>query len=60
MLHDGEFECKKCGCICCVDGDCPKFYAWCDECGDYATGFDGNEYAVNYVADIADRGKDGG
>ena len=45
--------CKKCGGICTIDGDFPKFYAWCDTCNDYAD-YDMGEYAADYLATIAD------
>ena len=45
-----EFECKKCHTVCQVDGDYPKFFCWCEECGDYAKGFDDSLYAADFMA----------
>jgi hypothetical protein len=49
-----EIECKKCHDICIVDGEYPKFFAWCDTCHDYASGFDAFDYAVDYISVKAD------
>ncbi len=54
LLSGGEVECKKCGSICRVDGDFPRYLAWCYECNDYPAGFDGSEYARNIAEGIAD------
>ena len=53
-----EVECKKCGSVCCVDGDPPRWWAWCDECDDYAEGFDGMEHEGDRMAALADVAKD--
>ena len=49
-----EVICAKCGDICVVDGDFPKYFAWCDTCHDYAAGFDDGEFAGEVAAGIAD------
>jgi transcription elongation factor Elf1 len=49
-----EFECIKCGSICQIDGEFPKFFAYCDVCGDYAKGFDADDYTRDIAAGIAD------
>ena len=49
-----EIECSRCGEICAVDGEFPRFFAWCETCHDYAGGFDDVEYAQEFAADIAD------
>ena len=49
-----EVECSRCGEICEVDGDFPKYFAWCGTCKDYAGGFDCNAYAQEVMASIAD------
>ncbi len=56
MTH--EFECQKCGEMCMVDGDPPKFLAWCCECDDYAKGFDDSDYAADYYASRIDDAMD--
>ena len=45
--------CKKCGTPCKVDGDYPKFFAFCDTCDDYAT-YDMDMYAADWMADEVD------
>ena len=50
-----EHECTKCGTICEVDGDFPKYFAWCDECEDYAEGFDADDCARDMVEFWADK-----
>ncbi len=50
---NGEVTCGKCGDICEVDGEYPEFFAWCEECGDYAVE-DMTEYAADYAAGIMD------
>lgn len=42
-----EVLCAKCGDICVVAGEHPKFFAWCDTCHDYAKGFNDVEYAAD-------------
>lgn len=42
-------ECRRCGELCQVDGEFPKFFAWCDTCNDYAD-YDMTEYAADYLA----------
>ena len=49
-MYFNEYECKKCGETCIADGDYPKFFCWCDECDDYAAGFDPTEYAAIVLA----------
>lgn len=53
-MPETEVECRKCGSICMVDGDFPKYFAWCEICGDYADGFDVLAYTQEVMADIAD------
>ena len=53
-----EFECHKCGSVCEVDGDFPKYYTWCLECNDYAKGFDGSDYAADIAAGFAEYTKE--
>lgn len=53
-----EIECKKCGEICVIDGEFPRYFAYCDFCHDYASGFDNEEYAANYIANLIDQEKD--
>jgi hypothetical protein len=58
MTDHGEFECGKCGTPCMVDGEFPKFFAWCDTCDDYAAGFGAdelNQYAANRVDNPPER-----
>ena len=49
-----ETTCDKCKSICTIDGDPPKFFAWCDVCNDYAEGFDPLEYASEREASLVD------
>jgi hypothetical protein len=49
-----EVQCKKCGDICIIDGEFPKFFAWCDTCHDYADGFDASDYAADYMGGLID------
>jgi len=49
-----EVKCKKCREICAVEGDYPKFHAWCDTCKDYAKGFDVFEYAADVMGSRID------
>lgn len=53
-----EVECARCGSVCCVDGDFPKFFAWCDTCDDYADGFDCLDYAQDVYAGMIDAAHD--
>ena len=48
------FKCQKCKEVCIVDGEYPKFFCYCDECRDYAEGFDCLEFAADYMADLTD------
>jgi hypothetical protein len=48
-----EVICERCGDICCVDGEFPKFFAWCYTCGDYAD-CDWNEYNADFLSSRAD------
>lgn len=50
---DDLIECRKCGELCQVDGEFPKFVAWCDTCNDYAD-YDMSEYAADYLATKVD------
>ena len=50
--NHGEIKCAKCGTDCVIDGDFPKFFAWCEECSDYAEGFDGDAYARNVSEEV--------
>jgi len=52
MMNDAV-ECTKCGTICQVDGEFPKFDAWCDVCHDYAT-CDMSEYTTDWFASKID------
>ena len=45
-------ECKRCGGICMVDGEFPKFFAYCDNCQDYV---DVKDYTIDYHAGLIDR-----
>ena len=59
-LNDyGDFECEKCGNACCIDGDGVKSFAYCDECEDYAEGFDGAEWFYEQACDEADHLRNG-
>jgi len=49
-----EHKCTKCGEICPIDGEYPKFFAWCNTCGTYAEGFDIMDYAADYMASQID------
>ena len=51
---DSEIVCRKCGEACTVEGEMPKFYAWCDTCHDSAAGFDADEYARDVITAIMD------
>jgi len=55
---DGYIECRRCGELCMVDGEFPKFYAWCDTCNDYAD-YDMSEYAADYLATQIDAAYEG-
>jgi len=50
-----EATCTKCKTQCRVDGEYPKFFAWCNTCNDYSEGFDPFEYAAEHRADLIDR-----
>ena len=45
--------CKTCGDECQVDGEFPKFFAFCDTCGGYAD-YDMNDYTIEYMANKAE------
>jgi len=49
-----EVECNRCREVCIIDGDYPKFFAWCDTCKDYAEGFNADEYAADYMGGLID------
>ncbi len=55
-----DHKCTKCGEICEVDGEYPRWFAWCHECNDYAAGFDCLEYGADYMGAMADAVKDEG
>lgn len=44
--------CKRCNEICQIDGEFPKFSAWCDNCRDYVNVED---YTVDYHTGLIDR-----
>lgn len=46
--------CKKCDEICQIDGEFPKFSAWCEVCNDYAD-CDIDGYTADYLASGIDR-----
>lgn len=48
------FVCQKCGYLCTIDGEYPKFDAWCDTCKNYAEGFDCLEYAAEHLGNKID------
>lgn len=48
-----EIKCGKCGDDCMVDGEYPKFFAWCETCNDYAD-YDMHEYAADYMGSLID------
>lgn len=50
--------CQKCGNEAYIDGDPSEYFAWCDECNDYAEGFDVLEYNQERYADMIDRAGD--
>jgi len=52
MKH--EFECQKCGEICNIDGYFPKYFCFCEQCNDYAQGFDPLEYSADYFGGYVD------
>lgn len=49
MKRSGYFECTKCGELCMIDGDFPKFFCYCDVCHDYAQGFDDVEHVADCI-----------
>ena len=40
--------------MCTIDGDYPKFHAWCETCSDYAKGFDPFEHAADFMGSKID------
>ncbi len=50
--------CQQCGDDCEIDGEYPKYFAWCDICNNYAVGFDEHEYANDYLSTKIDEAKD--
>jgi hypothetical protein len=40
--------------MCDIDGDYPKFFAWCEFCETYAGGFNADEYAAELTANKTD------
>jgi hypothetical protein len=55
MLHGGEVECR-CGNVCCIEGEFPKLFAWCDVCEDYANLTD--DPNADFLADSIDQAKE--
>lgn len=51
-MHLDEFKCQKCGNLARIEGDYPKYYAWCYHCNDYAEGFDPQEHAIDKIYDL--------
>jgi hypothetical protein len=49
-----QVTCSKCGSTCDIDGDPPKYFAFCDTCDDHAQGFDPFDYAVGLAATRVD------
>lgn len=49
--------CTKCDTICQIDGEFPKFFAWCDVCNDYAT-CDIDGYTADYLATKIDEARE--
>lgn len=48
-------ECPECGELCNIDGEFPKFFAWCDKCDDYV---DLGDYTADYLASRIDDAHD--
>lgn len=46
--------CRRCKNECSVEGEYPKFFSWCDECGDYPEGFDCLDYATEWISGYTD------
>lgn len=46
--------CKKCGEECDIDGEFPKFCAWCETCNDYAEGDGVKDYTEDWFASKID------
>ena len=49
-----EIICTKWKESCIIDGEYPKFFAWCETCADYAEGFDCLEYSADWMGDKID------
>lgn len=49
-----EFQCRKCGELCWIDADGVRTHAWCHECDDYASGFDGSAWHYERMCDGPD------
>lgn len=49
-----EHTCTKCKSDCVIDGEYPKFFAWCDTCNDYAEGFDVFKYGAEHMGNFVD------
>jgi hypothetical protein len=45
--------CCKCGLLCHIDGEYPKFIVWCDECNNYAD-IDLEELQEDYLGNRID------
>lgn len=52
-----EVICNKCDQPAVVDGEYPKFFAWCDTCNDYADS-DMCAYTADWMGDRIDRAYD--
>lgn len=52
-----EITCKKCGEEVVVDGEYPKFIAWCDTCNDYAD-CDMHNYTADWMGTRIDEAYD--
>jgi hypothetical protein len=45
-----EFTCQSCNTECIIDEAKPgRYYCWCDNCDDYAEGFNEDDYAVEVL-----------
>ena len=49
-----EVKCQRCGEICLIDGEYPRFFAYCDTCDEYVEGFDILEFAADYLGSKID------
>ena len=53
-LREGLVQCQRCGDWCEIEGEFPKFDAWCWNCNDYAN-YDLSEYTADWLAAEMDR-----